>query len=316
MDPKLYQRLEARIGRDHLRKRLGRQVESAAKFYAKGGYASYHLENIELLPVVLKFLLKILLLYRRGLKNALDYRVEHVRVSIDHLPPEFNGLRVLQLSDIHADGIGDGGQKLISILGPIEADLCVLTGDFRFLTQDAYAPALQRTQALVQAIEAPLGVYGILGNHDFIEFVPPLEKAGIKMLLNEAVSVRKNGAEIWLAGIDDAHLYDCHDIAKALAPAPHNAPKLLLSHTPETYFEAAQAGVDYILCGHTHGGQICLPGGIPLITNAQCPRRFCAGSWNFNGMRGYTSRATGSSCLPVRFFCPPEVTIHELLRPA
>jgi predicted MPP superfamily phosphohydrolase len=66
------------------------------------------------------------------------------------------------------------------------------------------------------------------------------------MLLNEAVSIRKNGAEIWLAGIDDAHLYDCHDIAKALAPVPDNTPAILLSHTPETYAEAAQAGVDYI----------------------------------------------------------------------
>jgi predicted MPP superfamily phosphohydrolase len=314
MDPKLYQRLEQRIGRDHLKKRVSRQVESAAKFYAKGGYASFHLENVELLPVILKFILKLFRLYKRGLENALDYRVEHVRVDIENLPPEFNGFRLLQLSDIHADGIADGGLKLISILGQIEADLCVLTGDFRFLTQDVYAPALQRTATLVRAIDAPFGVYGILGNHDFIEFVPSLEQAGINMLLNEAVSIRKNGAEIWLAGIDDAHLYDCHDLAKALAPVPHNTPRILLSHTPETYAEASEAGVDYVLCGHTHGGQICLPGGIPLITNARCPRRFCAGSWNFNGMRGYTSRASGVSCLPVRFFCPPEVTIHELLR--
>ena len=65
MDPKLYQRLEQRIGRDHLRKRVGRQVDFAAKFYAKGGYASFHLENVELLPVILKFMLKMLLLYRR-----------------------------------------------------------------------------------------------------------------------------------------------------------------------------------------------------------------------------------------------------------
>jgi predicted MPP superfamily phosphohydrolase len=314
VDPKLYQRLEQRIGRDHLRKRVSRQVDFAAKFYAKGGYASFHLENVELLPVILKFLLKMLLLYRRGKENALDYRVEHVRVIIENLPRELNGFRLLQLSDTHADGIADRGQKLISILERIQADLCVLTGDFRFLTQDVYAPALQRTETLVRAIAAPFGVYGILGNHDFIEFVPSLEGAGINMLLNEAVSIRKNGAEIWLAGIDDAHLYDCHDIAKALAPVPDNTPAILLSHTPETYAEAAQAGVDYILCGHTHGGQICLPRGFPLITNARCPRRFCAGPWNFNGLRGYTSRATGASCLPVRFFCPPEVTIHELQR--
>jgi len=316
MDPKLYQHLEQRIGRDHLKKRVGRQVEFAAKFYARGGYASFHLENVKLLPVILKFLLEMLLLYKRGLKNALAYEVEHVKVLIENLPPEFNGFRLLQLSDMHADGIADGGRKLIAILKQIKADLCVLTGDFRFLTQDVYSPALQRTATLVRAVDAPSGVFGILGNHDFIEFVPSLEEAGIEMLLNEAVPIRKNGAEIWLAGIDDAHLYDCHDIDKALARVPGKATRILLSHTPETYAEAAGAGVDYVLCGHTHGGQICLPGGVPLITNARCPRRFCAGPWNFNGMRGYTSRATGASCLPVRFFCPPEVTIHELRRKA
>jgi predicted MPP superfamily phosphohydrolase len=314
MDPEVYQKLARRIGEDHLRKRLTRQVEYAAKFYAKGGYASFHLENVELLPIVLQFSLKVLHLYRRGQQNALDYKVEKVRVCVKNLPPEFNGFRILQLSDLHADGIADNGHKLISALKQIKADLCVLTGDFRFSTQDVYAPALQRTEEIARAIEAPHGIWGILGNHDFIEFVPDLENAGIKMLLNESASVSKNGAEIWLAGVDDAHLYDCHDIAKADANVPANAVKILLSHTPETYAEAADAGFDYVICGHTHAGQICLPGGIPIIVNAGCPRRFCAGLWHHRGLQGYTSRATGSSALAVRFFCPPEITIHELNR--
>ena len=313
MDSTIYQQLERRIGRNHLRKRVGRQVDFAARFYAKGGYASFHLENVELMPLVLKGLLKMLRLYNRGAENALDYKVEHVRVCIETLPPVFNGFRVLHLSDIHADGIADQGRRLISILKGIKADLCVLTGDFRYLTQDEFVPALKRVETFVRAIDSPFGVWGVLGNHDFIEFVPFLEEAGVNMLLNEAAPIRRDGAEIWLAGIDDAHLYDCHDLVRALASVPENAVTILLSHTPETYAEAAEAGVDYILCGHTHGGQIRLPGGFPLITNARCPRRFCAGSWRFNGMHGYTSRAAGTSCLPVRFCCPPEITIHELV---
>jgi len=314
MDPTLYHRLEQRVGRAHLKKRVIRQVEMAARFYAKGGYASFHPENTEILPIILKFMLKFLGLYRRGERNALDYRIEHVPVAIENLPAAFNGFRILQLSDIHADGISDRGHKLAGILGQITADLMVVTGDVRFLTQDAYAPALKRTEDLVQSVKAPHGVWGVLGNHDFIEFIRPLEQAGIRMLLNEAVAIRKMGAEFWLAGIDDAHLYDCHDIFKAMAEVPPEAVTIMLSHTPETYAEAARAGVDYILCGHTHGGQICLPGGLPLMTNAKCPRRFCSGSWQFKRMKGYTSRATGSSCLPVRFLCPPEITIHELRR--
>jgi predicted MPP superfamily phosphohydrolase len=316
MDPEIYQKLARRVGEDHLRKRLTRQVNYAARFYAKGGFTSFHLENVELLPVVLKFALIVLNLYRRGQQNAVDYRLEKVRVSIKNLPVEFNGFRILQLSDVHADGIPDNGRKLISTLEQIEADLCVLTGDFRFLTQDVYAPAMQQTEEIVQAIEAPHGIWGILGNHDFIEFVPELENTGIQMLLNESASISKNGVEVWLAGIDDAHLYDCHDIAKAYANVPAGAVKILLSHTPETYAEASDAGFDYVICGHTHAGQICLPGGIPVIVNAGCPRRFCAGFWRYRGLQGYTSRATGSSGLPVRFFCPPEITIHELTRDA
>jgi predicted MPP superfamily phosphohydrolase len=314
LNQEIYQNLSRRIGEKHLRRRLTGQVESAAKFYSKGGFASFHIENVELLPVVLKFLLKMFFLYKRGAENALDYRVEQVPVFIKNLPPAFNGFRVLQLSDLHADGMADNGQKLISILKHVKADLCVLTGDFRFLTQDDYVPALQRTIEIARAVDAAYGYWGILGNHDFIEFVPALEDAGIRMLLNETATITKNGSRIYLAGIDDAHLYGCHDIARANANIPDQASKILLSHTPETYAEAAEAGFDYIICGHTHGGQICLPGGIPLMVNAKCPRRFCVGPWRYKGLQGYTSRATGASALPVRFFCPPEITVHELNR--
>jgi len=312
VDPDIYQQLAARIGEAHLRKRLTRQVDLAAKFYAKGGYASFHLENVEFIYVVLEYMLKALGLYQQGLENALDYRIETVQVPLENLPSQFDGFRVLQLTDIHADVINNGGHKLFDILKNIQADLCVITGDFRFLTQDAYDKALERTAQIIRTVNAPYGILGILGNHDFIEFVPGLESAGMNMLLNEAVPVKKDGAEIWLAGVDDAHLYDCHDIPKALSNVPEKEVRILLSHTPETYAEAEGAGVDYIICGHTHGGQICLPGGIPIITNAKCPRGFCSGSWKYRKMLGYTSRAAGSSGLSVRFNCPPEITIHKL----
>lgn len=312
MDIEIYQKLAQRVGEPHLRKRLTKQVEHVARFYAKGGYASFHLENVEFIPIVLKFLLKALGIYRRGLKNSIDYRLEHQVVGLQKVPSAFEGFQILQLSDIHADIIHDDGQKLLDLLGDTKPDLAVITGDFRFLTRDAYDKALENTSRMLEVIDAPYGAWGILGNHDFIEFVPELESAGLKMLLNEAVPIRKNGAEIWMAGIDDAHLYDCHDIAKALTGIPQSAFKILLSHTPETYVEAEKAEVDYMLCGHTHGGQICLPGGIPLMTNAKCPRRFCAGAWRYRNMRGYTSRATGSSGLPVRYWCTPEITLHEL----
>lgn len=312
MDSEIYQKLARRTGEFHLSRRLAKQVELAARFYAKGGFASFHFENLEFIPVVLKFVLQGMGIYRRGLENSIDYRLEHHRVELPQIPPAFNGFQILHLTDLHADVIHDKGRKLLDLLGDIRPDLAVITGDYRFLTQDAYAEALKNTSRMLEVIDPPFGTWGILGNHDFIEFIPELEAAGLNMLLNEAVPVRKEGAELWLAGIDDAHLYDCHDIAKALTPVPGHAFKILLSHTPETYAQAESAGVDLILCGHTHGGQICLPGGIPLMTNAKCPRRYCSGPWQYRSMVGYTSRATGSSGLPVRYHCPPEITIHHL----
>jgi uncharacterized protein len=314
MDNQLYQQLLHRIGEDHLRKRLTRQIDDAASFYARGGYTSLHLENIEVIPIVLKWLLKFLGLYQRGLKNVLAYRVEHVQVPIPDLPEQFEGFRILQFSDLHTDGMADNGSKLFNMINKIKPDLCVLTGDFRFMTQSSYKVAISLTEKLIRSLDDCCASWGILGNHDFIEFVPDLEAAGIKMLLNEAVRIEKEGAGIWLAGIDDAHIYDCHDIKKAMQNIPPHETAIMLSHTPETYVESEQAGVDYFICGHTHGGQVCLPGGIPLITNAACPRRFVSGAWVFRNMRGYTSRGTGSSGLPVRFFCPPEITIHELVQ--
>jgi predicted MPP superfamily phosphohydrolase len=105
------------------------------------------------------------------------------------------------------------------------------------------------------------------------------------------------------------------NIEKAAQHVPENAPSILLSHTPETFRQAAHAQFDGFLCGHTHGGQLCLPGGFPLTWDARCPRRMAAGSWTYHGMQGFTSVGSGSSIVPVRLNCPPEIVIHHL-RPA
>jgi len=155
-------------------------------------------------------------------------------------------------------------------------------------------------------------VYGVLGNHDSIEMVPVLEDMGILMLLNESVRIDRGGAGIHIAGIDDAHFYRMDDIGKAAADIPRGEVSILLSHTPEVFRGAADAGFDLLLSGHTHGGQICLPGGIPITLEAAMPRRFGAGAWTYRDMAGYTSVGAGSSVVPVRFNCPPEITLHHL----
>jgi uncharacterized protein len=140
-------------------------------------------------------------------------------------------------------------------------------------------------------------VFAVLGNHDTIRMVPGLEDMGIRMLLNESEELVRGDNRIYLAGIDDAHYYRVDNIEKAAAKIPPGAFSILLSHMPEIYRQAAHAGFDLLLSGHTHGGQICLPGSIPITLDSVLPRRMGSGPWSYGGMAGYTSSlACGGAC--------------------
>jgi predicted MPP superfamily phosphohydrolase len=157
-------------------------------------------------------------------------------------------------------------------------------------------------------------IYAVLGNHDTIQMVPGLEAMGIRVLLNECEIIQRGDQQIYLAGIDDAHFFRVDNIEKAALSIPHGEFSILLSHTPEIYRQAAHANFNLMLSGHTHGGQICLPGSIPIKLEAVLPRRMGAGSWHYHNMTGYTSVGAGSSVVPARLNCPPEITLHYLRR--
>jgi uncharacterized protein len=152
----------------------------------------------------------------------------------------------------------------------------------------------------------------VLGNHDTIRMVPGLEDMGIRMLLNECVTISRGEHQIYLAGIDDAHFFRVDNMEKAASTIPRDAFSILLSHTPEIYRQAAHAEFDLLLSGHTHGGQICLPGSVPITLDSALPRRFGSGPWSYNDMAGYTSVGAGSSVVAVRINCLPEITLHHL----
>jgi len=309
--PYIFEELQRRIGRDYLSKRLSIQVDHSAKYFGEG-LGIFHWENFNGLPQILRFLLKISGILHKWEHHALEYEVVEVNVQLDCLPEPFEDFRILQLSDIHIDGIADQGERLIHIIENLTYDLCVLTGDFRFHTFGSYEPSLAGMKNLAASIKCRHGILGILGNHDFVEMVPALESYGIRMLLNESVTIERGGAVIHFLGLDDAHFYGVDELSKAIAGINDDEIKLLLVHSPEIIPEAAHAGIHYYICGHTHGGQICLPGNIPILTNTNCNRAFLSGTWKYQNMAGYTSRGTGSSGLAVRFRCPPEITLHRL----
>ncbi|RMH06766.1 MAG: metallophosphoesterase [Nitrospirae bacterium] len=307
--------LEKRVGSRHLAKRLQLQTEHSAIRLSQTGVHIYW-EQIDALGPLLKALLTLCGLYRRAVRNSIDYAVETVTVPIPQLPPAFHGFRILQLSDLHVENIVDRGKRLREVIQALEYDLCVITGDFRFLTYGDYENAVICAGEVTTAIRCPHGIVGVLGNHDFIEMVPGLEKYGIRLLLNESLPIQRGSDTVWIVGVDDPHWYEVDDLEKALQEVPPTAVKLLLAHSPELLDQACRAGIDYYLCGHSHGGQICLPGRVPIINNSACARRYISGPWRYQDrMAGYTSRGTGASLLPVRLFCRPEVTIHQLVVP-
>ena len=309
IEPAIYKRLVARLGGVHLRQRLGIETEYETQVFHRGTKL-FHLENWKSAPWLIRTGLRLVGMLERGRRNALDIRLVHNDVPIAGLPRAFDGYRILQLSDLHLDVSAAALQALIERVRALDYDLCVLTGDYRYRTYGPYQPALAAMARLRRHLRDP--VYAVLGNHDTICMVPGMEDLGIQVLLNESVRLRRRRAAIYLAGIDDPHFFrvdNMHDAAHAIPP---HATSILLSHTPETYRNAAHAGFSLMLSGHTHGGQICLPGGFPIITDTNCPRRFVRGPWQYGKLHGYTSVGAGCSIVEVRFNCKPEVTLHRL----
>jgi predicted MPP superfamily phosphohydrolase len=311
MADSVLKKLEHRLGRLHARQRLGIETDHEAQIFGQG-INFFHIENWYSIHSAIRATLKLTGLYWRGRKNAARIQIRHNDIIAERLPSRFDGFTLLQLSDLHTDISKGAMRRLIELLPGLHYDLCVLTGDYRGATYGPFHAALQGLAQVRPHIRAP--VYGVLGNHDTIRMVPEIEEMGIRMLLNECEVISRGDQKIYLAGIDDAHYYRVDNIEKAASGIPHEAFSVLLTHTPEIYRQAAHAGFTVLLGGHTHGGQICLPGSIPITLDSVLPRYMGSGAWRYNEMTGYTSVGVGSSVVPVRINCLPEITLHHLRR--
>jgi predicted MPP superfamily phosphohydrolase len=311
MDSDIVEQLERRLGRVHARQRLGIETERETRVFG-GGLNFFHIENWYSAPGVIRTALKLTGLYRRARRNAERIEVLENIVGSLRLPRAFDGFTILHVSDLHVDMNQGAMRRLGEIVRDLRYDICVLTGDFRGKTFGPFDATLEGLARLRPHLSGP--VYGVLGNHDTIMMVPGMESMGILMLINESEPIIRDDHTIHLAGIDDAHYYRVDNIEKAAAGIPEAAFSVLLSHTPEIYRQAAHAGFDLMLSGHTHGGQICLPGGVPLTLDSVLPRYMGAGAWVYGAMAGYTSAGVGSCVEPVRLNCPPTITLHRLRR--
>jgi len=311
IDNTLHDLLEKRVGRIHLKQRLGIERDYEQKIFGQGRNF-FHIENWYSIHSVIRNGLRLFLLHGRGRRNARRIVVRHNHISLETLPAAFDGYVILHISDPHLDMAPDFPHVLIEAVRTVRYDLCVLTGDFRANTFGPHDAAVDGMRLLRTHLEGE--VYGVLGNHDTILMVPALETIGIRMLMNEHVGIVRGNDGLILAGIDDPHYYRADNLEKTADNIPSGMVSILLAHSPEIYRHAAHADFDIMLCGHTHGGQICLPGGLPLMCNARCPRAYCSGAWTYNRLHGYTSAGSGSCVVDIRLNCSPEITLHHLHR--
>jgi predicted MPP superfamily phosphohydrolase len=273
-------------------------------------------ENYFYYRIVMDRFFRVIGRYASGVDNVLCVDINEHTVELDDLPEAFDGFRVLLLTDLHLDGLPALTDALIKRVRGLSVDLCLIGGDIRMEMYGPIAPSVRLLQRLLTHVSARHGIFGVLGNHDCIEMLPELETAGVSMLVNEARAIEYGGDVLWLIGVDDPHFYKCDDLDYACRDLPSDGYRLLLAHSPEIYREAVDYGIGLYLCGHTHGGQICLPRIGPVFTHSSAPRFTAAGEWRYKNMVGYTSRGAGASGVPIRFNCPGEIALITLRRSA
>ncbi|HET6306958.1 MAG TPA: metallophosphoesterase [Rhodopila sp.] len=301
--------LVSRLGPEYASRRARLELAAEAKGARRETKAD--LSFWALLDKYVARLLKAAGMLDRGQANAARIQVTRNSVEIPGLPRAFHGYTLLHITDLHADISLRAMRALPEVIRTLPYDACVITGDFRGRTYGPFARTLEIVRDAIVPVTTP--IFGVLGNHDTARIVPGLEALGIRMLMNENEPIERDGSRLWIVGVDDPHHYRTDDLGRAFIGIPDGGSTVLLAHSTDGVMAAAAAGVSLMLSGHTHGGQICLPGSIPVLTSSRMPRRFAKGRWRQGAMHGYTARGVGTSAVDARFNCPPEVVLHTLL---
>ncbi|NOU92003.1 metallophosphoesterase [Paenibacillus sp. LMG 31456] len=238
-----------------------------------------------------------------------------VNLSLKRLPAAFDGIRVIQFSDVHL-GFHYSVKQLAHLVGVIQnlkPDLICFTGDL-FDSTVSDAGSIQQQLTL---LKAPLGKAAVLGNHDYYakesdKISGILSNSGFELLTNRSIPIKRDRFRIWLSGVDD--MWDGRpDLRKALQQVPKDEFTLLLSHCPDFADIALQHPIDLQLSGHTHGGQVRLPFYGHVVT-PEFGQKYVDGLYTLGDgkLQVYTNRGIGVSVMPIRFWCRPELTVFTL----
>lgn len=249
--------------------------------------------------------------------------VTRIDIPLLRLPREFDGFTIAQLSDFHYDPYFSviPIRKAVFLANTLNPDLVVLTGDF--VSAPVASKSASANQASLQAypcsdvlekLRAKHGVWAVLGNHDTVtnsdHVMEALQQAGIQVLSNNAVPIERSGRRFWLAGVEDV-LIGRPDMRTALQGIPAGEPVVLLVHEPDFADRSAHHSIDLQLSGHSHGGQIRIPGlGAPYLP--PMGRKYPRGLRKVGNLTLYTNVGLGTLYIPVRFACAPELTFITL----
>ncbi len=236
-------------------------------------------------------------------------------------PAALDGFTIALLSDFHYDPVFSVHpiRAAISTVNDLHPDMIVLTGDFvsePMLRRDYERAALmaEPCSRLLRQMHAPQGLWAVLGNHDQITdpalVTNILRATGIPVLMNQSVAIELNQSRFWLSGVDDV-LLGAPDLVSTLASVPSNEATILLAHEPDYARHVSRYPVDLQLSGHSHGGQVRLPF-LPPLYEPPLARRYIAGLYRVGPLTLYTNRGLGTVLAPIRFDCPPEITLFTL----
>ncbi len=254
--------------------------------------------------------------------------VTHTDISVPDLPPALHGLTIAHLSDFHHSRVvpREHVRRAVDLANSLGAELMLLTGDYVTRRDQAHIAPMA---AELSRLRAPRGVYAVLGNHDnwtdAAQIASHLSRAGIIVLRNQRRALAVGETCLWLLGIEDTGYtggrFDDFRamwqgagaaLAALLEGIPPDEPRLLLVHNPD-FTEMLPAGrIDLALCGHTHGGQVCLPGIGALLVPSCFGQKYVSGLVQGPSTRVYVSRGIGLISPPVRFLCRPEIALVRL----
>ncbi|MGD8470374.1 MAG: metallophosphoesterase [Desulfobacterales bacterium] len=242
-------------------------------------------------------------------------KVKRVPIKLDHLPPDLDGFRIVQITDLHVNPTFRRAavQDIVAVVNTLDADIIALTGDL----VDGSVAQLGFDVAPLKQLKSASGNFFVTGNHEYysgvIEWIEEVKRLGFSVLLNEHLVITRGQAKMVLAGVTDyrgGNFLPDHrsDPQRAINGAPPAAVKILLAHQPKNIFNAAKAGYDLQISGHTHGGQF-----FPWNLLVGFSQPYVSGLHKHENTQIYVSRGTGYWGPPLRLGSPSEITLIKLV---